>query len=400
MIACLVALAVLGFFLWRERAVPSTALRVTPVRFSDLPGWRTNDPGDALAAFDRSCGVVAHGPAVIMGGAGYAGNAGDWLPACHALPQRTMPAAQARAWFEAWFTPLAVTGPTGPEGLFTAYYEPQLSVSRRREGRYSVPIYGRPSDLVTADLGQFRHALAGTVIAGRLSGSRLVPYPARAQIDASGLPTAPILAYADDPVTVFFLHIQGSGRALFPDGTQARLGYAGNNGQPYTPIGRVLAERGELARSTISLQTIRGWLHAHPGTAAAVMETDRSYVFFAEAPLGDPALGSPGTEHVPLTPGASLAVDPRLHPLGVPVFVATTAPDPDPVKPDRGFTRLLIAQDTGGAIRGAVRGDVFLGFGPTAESVAGRMKSQGRIYVLVPKPLAVRLSPYRDFGTP
>jgi membrane-bound lytic murein transglycosylase A len=169
------------------------------------------------------------------------------------------------------------------------------------------------------------------------------------------------------------------------------------NGRAYTPIGRTLIAQGALDRQSVSLQSIRAWLLAHPDQARAVMESDDSFVFFQEAPLGDPSLGSPGNEGVPLTPGASLAVDPYLHAMGAPFFVAATSPDPDAAKPDHPLDRLLVAQDTGGAIKGPERGDVFWGFGPSAEAIAGRMKSHGQLFVLLPKHLAAALAPYKDY---
>ena len=258
-------------------------------------------------------------------------------------------------------------------------------------------IYGEPDDLVTVDLGLFKNALRGEQIAGRIDGHRLVPYATRAEIDTNGLPHRPLL-YADDPIAVFFLHIQGSGRVRLPDGSFLRLAFAGLNGRAYTPIGRTLIAQGALDRQHISLQTIRAWLLAHPDQARGVMESDEFFVFFREAPLGDPALGSPGSEGAALTPGASLAVDQHLHALGAPFYVVATSPDPDATNPDRQLDRLFVAQDTGGAIKGPVRGDVFWGFGASAESIAGRMKSQGRLFVLLPKRLATLLAPYKDYG--
>jgi membrane-bound lytic murein transglycosylase A len=280
---------------------------------------------------------------------------------------------------------------------FTGYYEPELSGSRLPAPRYHVPIYGRPKDLVTVDLGSFRRALQGEHIAGRLEGTKLVPYATRGDIDAHGLPTAPVLLYTDDPVSAFFLQIQGSGLVKLTSGETVRLAYAGKNGRPYTPIGRVLIAQGALARKDVSLQTIRAWLNAHPSAAPSVMEADQSFVFFEIAPLGDPTLGSPGTEGAPLTPGGSLAVDERFHPFGAPIYVATTVPDPNPAKPDQSFQRLLIAQDTGGAIKGPARGDIFFGAGAYAEAIAGRLNAHGEFFVLVPKAAAAALGAGKAF---
>ena len=332
-----------------------------------------------------------------MAGAGYAGTVGDWQGVCAALPSSPLAPAAARAWFEDHFRPVRVSAGRVEDGLFTGYYEPQLAASRTRRGAYQTPVYGLPGDLITIDLGQFRQALKGTRLAGRLKGRRLVPYPDRAEIDAKGLAKAPALFWAKDPVAVFFLQIQGSGRAVFDDGSVARVAYAGQNGQPYTAIGRTLIAMGAISREQVSLQSIRAWLVAHPAEARKVMESDASFVFFRLMPLVDPVLGANGSEGVPLTPGASLAVDAKLHALGVPVYVAATAPDADAAKPDRPFDRLLIAQDTGGAISGSVRGDVFWGFGKAAEAIAGRMKAHGTMYVLLPKPLAARLGAGKDY---
>lgn len=395
----LAALAVLGGWLWWRLVVPPAPgpLRLTPAKFGDLPGWRDENPAPALAAFRRSCAVLAKrmGPAP-MGGAGYAGAVADWRLPCAAAPAAA-DAAQARAFFQTWFQPVQISAGRVRQGLFTGYYEPQIRASRTAHGPYQTPVYGVPDDLITVDLGQFRDKWAHDTIIGRLKGHRLVPYPDRAAIDARGLKSAPVLFYGKDPIAVFFLHIQGSGRVVFDDGRVARVAYAAQNGQPYTAIGRTLIKDGAIPRQKVSLQSIRAWLKAHPQQARRVMETNRSFVFFQEKPLADPMLGAKGSEGVPLTPGASLAVDLRLHPLGVPFFVAATAPDPDANKPDHAFDRLLIAQDTGGAIRGPVRGDVFWGFGADAAAIAGRMKAPGELFVLLPKPVAARLGAGEDF---
>jgi len=267
----------------------------------------------------------------------------------------------------------------------------ELSASRTQHGAFHAPIYGLPQNLVSADLSLFKPELAGERLYGCVDAHRLLPCPTRADIDAHGLKNAPVLVYADDPVAVFFLHIQGSGRVRLDNRQMIRIAYAGQNGRPYTPIGRVLLQRGLLDRASLSMQAIRAWMQAHADEAKALMETDQSYVFFREQPIGDPKLGSPGSEGVPLTPTASLAVDTRVHALGTPIYIAAMRPDADPNRPERTFDQLLIAQDTGGAIRGPVRGDVFWGFGTDAESIAGRMKAEGRMFVLLPKAVAARL---------
>src|SRR6201999_3097883 len=287
----------------------------------------------------------------------YAGTVGDWRPVCAAAQ------GDARAFFETNFAPYVVDG----DALFTGYYEPEIRGRRSRGGAFQTPVYDIPGDLVRAELGLFNPKLQGEHISGRLDGHRLVPYATRAEINAKA-PPAPVLFYTDDPVAFFFLQIQGSGRVLFEDGsknqTGVRIAYAGENGQPYTAIGRTLIADGALTREEVSLQSIRAWLVTHPDRAQGVMETDKSYIFFQERPVGDPALGSTGSLGASLTPLASIAVDARLHALGAPFYVAADGPDP--------LHGLLIAQDTGGAIRGGPRADIFFGFGSEAERRAGR----------------------------
>jgi membrane-bound lytic murein transglycosylase A len=360
-------------------AVPA-GLHLSRLGFDALPGWQEAKAQAALAAFQRGCAVLTQKlDAAPMGGAGYAGTVGDWRSVCaHAQ-------GDAKGFFAQNFTPYAVSG----DGLFTGYYEPEIRGRRARGGAFQTPVYGLPSDLVRADLGLFDPKLKGEHISGRVSGHALVPYPDREAIEMAGVKTAPVLFYTDDPVAFFFLQIQGSGRAVFADGPAERIAYAGENGQPYTAIGRTLIADGSLAREDVSLQSIRAWLLAHPDRARAVMQTDKSYVFFQEKPLGDTALGATGSLGVSLTPLASLAVDLRIHALGMPVFVAADGPDP--------VHALMVAQDTGGAIRGAVRGDIFFGFGAHAEARAGAMKAPGRLYLLLPNGLAAKLGEGADF---
>ena len=394
-VVCAGLLAAGGFLLWRayRAALPKVAagFTLTPVRFNDLPGWKNSNVQTSLAAFVRSCDALKRKPSSSpMAGVGYAGRIGDWEAICSKLPAQTS-GTSARAFFESNFTPLEVKRGDGEPALFTGYYEPELSASRTRHDRFQAPIYGMPANLVMANLGDFRPEWRGEKLAGCVDGHRLLPCPTRASIDASGMPDAPVLFYADDPVALFFLHIQGSGRVKLEDGTMLRVVYAGQNGQPYRPIGRTLIARGWMKREGMSMQAIRAWMQTHVAQARGVMETDPSYVFFQEEPLGDPNAGSKGSEGVPLTPGASLAVDQRIHPLGMPIYVAARRPDADPNRSEHSFNQLLIAQDTGGAIRGPVRGDVYWGFGKDAESIAGRMKSEGRMFVLLPKAVAARL---------
>ena len=349
--------------------------------FEALPGWNAANADAALLSFRRSCAVLAARPdSAAMGGVGYAGTVGDWRGVCASA------GGDARTFFQTNFTPFALDA--AGEGLFTGYYEPQIRGSRTRQGAYQTPVHGLPSDLVRVDLGQFIPKFKGERVSGRVSGNALVPYASRAQINA-GI-KAPVLFYTDDPVAFFFLQIQGSGRVVFTDGSAARIGYAGENGRPYTAIGRTLIAEGALSRENVSLQTIRAWLLANPARAQGVMEGNESYIFFEEKPLGDTQLGSTGSLGVALTPMASLAVDPRIHALGAPFYLDAGGPDP--------VRALLVAQDIGGAIRGAVRGDIFFGFGAEAERRAGAMKAPGRLHVLLPNALAQRIGEAKAYG--
>jgi membrane-bound lytic murein transglycosylase A len=383
----LVVALLAGAALWLALRPPPPVvdrLVLSGVGFAGLPGWQQGRQSAALPALLRSCVRTEKLPPGRTLGSGELGHkAADWGPPCTAARAlRDGDDKAARQFFETWFEPFAVRNNARAEGLFTGYYEPELAGSRNRGGRFTVPIHARPDDLVTVDLGRFRDDLKGRRIAGLVKGGRLQPYASRADIDAGALAAKTrVLAWVDDPIAAFFLHVQGSGRVALEDGDTLRVGYAGHNGHPYVAIGRELIARGELSRAEVSLQTIRAWLAAHPDEAAAVMALNPSYIFFR--PLkGDGPVGAQG---VALTPGRSLAVDRRYFPLGLPLWLDASAPAAEAGAPDQPLRRLMVAQDTGGAIRGPVRGDVFWGHGAEAEAVAGRMKHPGRYFVLLPK---------------
>jgi membrane-bound lytic murein transglycosylase A len=280
------------------------------------------------------------------------------------------------------------------EGLFTGYYEPTLQGSRRRGGRFQVPLYKTPNDMVAVDLGAFRDDLEGRKITGRIAGDRFLPYHDREAIDRGALAGRNLeLVWVDSAVDAFFLEIQGSGRVEMDDGSSLRLGYAGQNGHPYYAIGRELVQRGHMEVEEVSMQSIRGYLEEHPDEGAEIMRTNPSYVFFRQL-TGPGPLGSLG---VALTPGRSLAIDQSILPLGAPMWLAAEAPAPTPremseagdsaraIQETQRLERLIVGQDTGGAIEGPVRGDVFWGPGDEAADVAGRMKHAGRLWVFLPK---------------
>ncbi len=267
----------------------------------------------------------------------------------------------------------------------TGYYEPLLRGSRTRGKPYLQPVLGVPSDLLTIDLGSALPELKNMRLRGRLEGHKVVPYFTRAEIASREKDyTDRTLLWVDDAVELFFLQVQGSGRVKLADGSTTRLAYADQNGHPYQSIGRLLVERGELSLEQASMQGIKQWVRTHPNRASELLNANPSYVFFREQPMkGNENDGPTGALGVPLTPERSIAVDPRHVPLGAPVFLSTS--HPDSATPLR---RLVLAQDTGGAIRGVVRADLFWGFGAQAGAQAGRMKQQGQMWLLLPPGIA------------
>lgn len=344
--------------------VPAPALQA--VSWEALPGWQSDDFSAAWDAFLRSCQALKDGP--------------PWQEVC-LLAAAMEPGnnASLRQFFESRFTPFRVVNPDGSHsGLITGYYEPLLKGSRFSTPRFRFPVYGMPDDLLTIDLGSLHPDLKSLRLRGRLAGNRVVPYFSRAQIEnGEALVKGRELLWVDDPVELFFLQIQGSGRVRLNSGEVVRLGYADQNGHPYRSIGRLLVERGELTLDEASMQGIQAWGRRNPDKLSELLNQNPSYVFFRELPKDLPGpLGSLG---VPLTAGRSLAIDPRAIPQGAPVFLSTTWPNSS--KP---LNRLMLAQDTGGAIRGAVRADFFWGFGEEAGNLAGKMKQVGELWVLLP----------------
>jgi membrane-bound lytic murein transglycosylase A len=351
-------------------------LDLTPVSFADLPGWDADRVAEALPALLKSCTNIAQ--RADDAAAGPSGvKAGDWRAACAEASSLTGADDEtARKFFERNFAPYAASDRGNGTTLLTGYYEPLLRGARHRGGIYATPLLRRPPDLVSVDLGLFRPSWRGERTAGRVENGRLVPYASRAEIEAGALDCFNLaLAWVDDPVAAFFLQIQGSGRVELADGGTLRLGYDGENGRSYVSIGRLLVDRGTMTLDQVSAQSIKAWLASHPDAAKDLMDRNPSYVFFREQ-TGD---GPIGTEGVALTPGRSLAVDREFIALGVPVYLDVAQDGQDPIR------RLTVAQDTGAAIRGPLRGDLFWGFGSEAETRAGPMRAQGRIYLLLPR---------------
>lgn len=326
--------------------------RLTPVSFTDLPGWAPATVEAARPALLASCArLLTLPPDRSLGASGRTGRAGDWQPFCLGLG--AAPADLSR-YLGATLRPWALTDGSRADGLFTGYYEPEMRGSLTRHGPYQTPLYRVPPDLAEG-----------------------VPYLDRAAIGAGGLEGRGLeLVWLADPLDAFFVQVQGSGRVLLDTGETLRLGYAGKNNHPYVAIGRELVKQGEMTLEEVSLASLRAWLTAHPDRREAVLNLNPSYVFFRILEGGDAEASPPGAAHVPLTPGVSLAVDNAFIGYHVPVWLTTDRP---------ALQRLMVAQDTGGAIKGVVRGDVFWGRGAEAERLAGQMRATGRLFVLLPK---------------
>jgi len=354
-----------------QAALPGAARPelLRPAKFSTLPGWDKDDLRQAWPAFLESCKALLRKP--------------DWSEPCTIARDVDAASGSAvRMFFEAFFVPMQVLNPDGSgDGLVTGYYEPLLRGARKRGGPYQTPLYRVPDDLLTIDLAGLYPELKGMRLRGRLVGNKVVPYPSRADMGRTHALAGDELLWVDDPIGAFFLQVQGSGRVRLADtGETVRVAYADQNGHPYKSIGRYLVDKGEMTLDQASAQNIKAWFLSHPARQQELLNANPSYVFFKEEKLLDPSQGPKGSLGVPLTPLRSIAVDPRFIPLGVPVFLATTEPGSG-----MPLQRLVMAQDTGGAIRNPVRADYFWGFGAEAGEKAGRMKQRGMLWILQPK---------------
>ncbi len=324
--------------------------------YDKLPGWEQDNQQKALLAFKQSCVAIMHLDSkkmfsTLLPSGGYVS---AWQTICLAANKLTKNDDHtARQFFEYWFQPYRVANNFNPNGLFTGYYVPVIHARLKKNQRFQTPIYALPNTK---------------------------PYPDRAAITAGALENkARVLTWSDDPIDVFFAQIQGSARVRLSPKKNFLIGYAGNNGRPYTAIGKILIEKRAIEKKNISMQSIRAWLNEHPQELHTILNQDASYVFFQIQKNNQP-LGSQG---VPLTPQRSLAVDPRFIPLGAPVWLNSSSPTR--LTPNMTFQQLLIAQDTGGAIKGIVRGDVFWGEGDDAAYTAGYMRNKGQYWVLLPR---------------
>ena len=335
--------------------------------WNDLPGWQDDDLDAVFTAFVASCHSLERQP--------------KWKPVCgsaRSMDKKSAPAL--RAWFEAQFRPWALVNADGSRsGLITGYYEPILKGSRTESPGYAQPVFGPPNDMIVVDLAELYPELKHLRLRGRIEGRRLIPYYSRAEwIPQESKRSPEALLWIDDPIDLFFMQIQGSGQVQFADGSRVRLNYADQNGHPYRSIGRWLIERGELKAEQASMQGIKAWAKTNPGRLPELLNANPSLVFFRELPVE--GSGPQGAMGLALTPERSLAIDPRHVPLGAPIWLATTRPNSE-----QALTRLMLGQDTGGAIRGVVRADFYWGSGADAANQAGKMRQQGRLWVLMPR---------------
>jgi len=373
------------------------SLRDTPPRalagkfqrasWGDLPGWSEDDLTKFWPLFVRNCrGLMRQTSGNLAASARATPRV--WQPVCAAaanLDRDSMDDAAVRQFLQTYLQPWRLHGADNrpAANTVTGYYEPLVRGSRVQGGIYQWPLYAVPDDLLTIDLGAVYPDLAGKRVRGKLDGSRVVPYDTRAAIEASSR-RLPAIVWVDDPVDNFFLQVQGSGRVLLtngPDaGTTIRVAYADHNGQPYASIGRWLINQGELRAHEASMQNIRAWAKRNPARIQEMLNANPAVVFFREEPVIDPELGPKGAYSIPLMAMRSIAVDPTFVPLGTPVYLSTTWPSST-----RPLEGLVFAQDTGAAIKGAARADLYWGYGEEAGAQAGRMKQRGQMWVLWPK---------------
>jgi membrane-bound lytic murein transglycosylase A len=346
-------------------------LRYERTDWRQLPGWEADNLQEAWNAFLSSCHALRF--------------RAEWVPPCDAaLAVTDQSPGTLRNYFEQYFEPYKIlkvpSSVRQDTGLITGYYEPLVMGARTPSAEFTAPLYAPPPDLLIVDLASVYPELKGKRVRGRLDGNHVLPYYTRAELPSDPAVQGKEIVWINSPLDAFLLEIQGSGRVQLPSGEVIRLQYADQNGQPYRSIGRYLVEKGELTVDQATMPGIRAWLTAHPERIQAVLDANPSVVFFNETPLGDPTVGPRGAQGIPLTPGRSIAVDPAIVPLGSPVFLATTMP-----ASDAPLQRLVIAQDTGGAINGAPRADFFWGTGPDAAEKAGNMRQNGSMWLLWPR---------------
>ncbi len=364
------------------------AYRLQPVAFADLPGWDDDDPsplGQALLACREH--ILTAKP-YRTGSLGI--SVSDLLPAFDAAVTASFESSSAsRNFFENQFQPFHILPSDGRKGFVTAFYEPDVEVSDRPDGDYRYPFYRRPVDLVDVDESNRPEGMDSYFVFGRHHEGMVEEYPDRGAIERGFLADRHLeIAYAKSRVDVFFAHVQGAARLLYPDGSVKRITYAAKTGHRFSPVGKLLIDRGEIDRTTVSMMSIRKWLAEHPDQLDDVLWRNRSFIFFREAPVASMDLGPIAAAKVPLVAGRSLAVDRLIHTFGVPFYIRS--PSLIHMDGDRGFQRLMLALDTGSAIVGPARGDIFTGSGEAAGLLAGAVRNAADFYILIPKAAAAR----------
>lgn len=366
------------------------AFRLQKVAFSDLPGWQEDDPRQLLPALASVARHLERGKPYKTGSLGL--GIADLEPLLSAVPASIKDAIQARRFFEEHCVPFRILPAGSASGFVTGFYEPEIDVRLRPDEEWRYPFYRRPADLVDLDDLNRPGNIDPSVMFGRETRDGIKPYPDRRDIDSGYLDGKGLeIAWARSKVDVFFAHVQGAARLRCPDGTVLRITYAAKAGHPFSAIGRLLIDLGEIDIATVSMQSIRAWLAANPERVDEILWHNRSYIFFREAPVGDVEAGPVAAAKVPLVAGRSLAVDRLIHTFGFPFFVST----PDLVHLDAGkpFARLMLALDTGSAIIGPARGDIFTGSGHAAGEQAGTIRNRADFYILVPRAAAARYAP-------
>lgn len=359
----------------KRQPAPSIIVAPTPPIYTEtewqhLPNWEDQSLLPGFLAWQNSC-VALKKQAI-------------WQKICEQAQTLPKDEATIRTFIETTFTPIKVSLSDGnSNGLVTGYYEPELRGDIKSTVDAKYPLYAPPADLILVELGSLYPDLQYRRLRGRIEGNKLIPYYSRAEIEAGKGELKPI-AWAEDPIELFFLQIQGSGRIKLPDGSIFRVGYAEHNGHPFYSIGTWLIRQGEIDAAKASMQGIKAWARANPHKVVALLNRNPSFVFFRE--LKNNAKGPIGALGIPLTDGYSVAVDRAFTPLGIPLYLTTRYPNDQ-----KSLNRLVVAQDTGGAIRGPIRIDFFWGSGDSAGNLAGKMKQQGQIWILWPKGAEVAL---------
>lgn len=350
--------------------------------FANLTHWQSDNHLQAFNTFKNSCAEILKRPSdTQFSNLSYGGKTKTWQDVCRvAINLKNINNKQAKDFFENYFQPYQIKNNFTSKGLFTGYYLPTINIRYVRNKEFSIPIYALPKDLIKIDLGKFKKELSGITVTAQLNKNILQPYPDRETITAAPLKSADVIAWTNSPVDLFFAQIQGSAIGILPDKSRVLLSYAGGNGRPYQPIGKILLEKKELSRDNVSMQAIRDWLNKHPDKINLIFNQNASYSFFVLNKTENVI----GSEKIPLTPRRSLAVDRKFIPLGAPLWLSTHIPMN---KSQSAFHHLMVAQDTGGAINGVIRGDVYWGEGKEASDIAGHMQQSGRLWILLPKRL-------------